>query len=282
MTATHARPAWFRQHTSAKAMTSPLLRQLCEEWSALNADPAIADAVERWSQEHAALHGCTTPGDVIDLIDAQPSDDQDQILLTLMALLRGGEQLAGRVLLQAMLPAITGVARRTTPPKGCTSHEEHLHVAITQFWLVISRPNPLTCRRVAARLKLDTLHHLTKHLHRGADAWEAHTRLEPEPERTADAHTATPLSGPSPEDDIYDLIVSARETGIITASDAQFLADVFLAPENEMALSHAARRLAIQPDAVRQRCGRIRDRIVNATLDDHHRRGRIPRRAHAS
>ena len=85
------------------------------------------------------------------------------MLLALIRLTQAGHQLAGRVVLQLMLPKLGRMTNRTS---GTTSEnawsEDRRHIAVAEFWDVVATyPVGRRTRRVAANLALETLHRLT-------------------------------------------------------------------------------------------------------------------------
>ena len=283
-----AYPMPFFEHHQVSALDGSLLAQLCREWVALNADPASCAAITSWGLEQPALTGFKTPGAVLDeLVDGASPERVDAIAHALLERVRSDDQLAGRVLLQSMLPCLVNVSRRSMPPRG-TDHEEQLQRVLAEFWSVIGRPTSLPHRRVLARLQLDTLHRVSSH-RRSSDAWEEHTTYQEHsdheqqlPEQiSSDPAGQTQLrlvvdNSPTParasfdpEAGLYELVLSARAAGVITPPEAQFLVDVYLnGSAEENTLAEAARRLGLSHTAVRQRCTRLRSKLVDAVLSD--------------
>lgn len=106
----------FRHHDHVPPqIASPYYARLVQEWIDLNAQPGTANTVHSWARAEPVLAGCARPGDVVDAIDAAPADGKDAILLALIRLTQGGEQLAGRIVLQAMLPKLGRLTNRTGP-----------------------------------------------------------------------------------------------------------------------------------------------------------------------
>ncbi len=271
----------FRQHSRAALhLASPLLQQLCQEWTELHASETAAATLARWADTYPALAGLDSPGAITDRIDEADRATKDQIMLALLAAFHDGDQVAGRILLQAMLPGLTHLTRRIRVPRG-THHDETLQRTLTEFWCVISSQENLPPRGVAGRLQLDTLHRLTQH-RRTHDAWEEHTSAiadvfdDDDVPPPGSATTVGPLHSPaqlSPATGTYDadaglleLLLHARDTSVITEDDARFLAEVYVVSDN---MAHAARRLGKQPAAVRQRCGRLRRRLIEAVMAEH-------------
>ena len=86
----------FRYHDDVPPeITSPYYARLIQEWVGLNSYPRTANTVRSWAATEPALVGCGRPGDVVDAIDAAPSGGKDAILLALIRLTQGGDQLAG-------------------------------------------------------------------------------------------------------------------------------------------------------------------------------------------
>lgn len=269
----------FRQHTRAAHLNTPLLQQLCQEWAELHHSPTTSATLQRWQTTYPELDGLETPGAITDHIDAASQPEKDRVMLTLLEAFHDGDQLAGRILLQAMLPGLTHLTRRVRAPRG-THPDETLQRTLTEFWAVITTTTALPPRGVAGRLQLDTLHGLTSH-RRDADAWEEHTSAiadvfvddEPAGDEICVVRPLvgedSPVIGQGEYDadaGLLELLLHARDTAVITASDAQFLAEVYVLSDN---MAHAARRLGKQPAAVRQRCTRLRQRLVSAVIADH-------------
>lgn len=141
-------PRWTRTRDS-------VVRGLCEDWEALDRAshllgcdrPTVGGTVASWGRRHpAVLAGCRTLSDVLDRVRADP----DPALLALLTELAAGDELAGRVVVQAMLPKLRTLARRD-PDHGVADY-------VGWLWLR-ARNYPVTrrVRHVAANLALDTL-----------------------------------------------------------------------------------------------------------------------------
>lgn len=268
----------FRHHEAPAPMASPLLRQLCQEWVEVHASSEALAAMSAWAETHPAMAGLKTPGELVDRIDAASRPDKDAILHALLELLQDGEKLAGRVLLQAMLPAVCDLTRRCPSPRGENAgYEENLHRVLAEFWTVVSQPRRLARPGVAGRLVLDTLNRVTRH-RRSSDAWEGHTRYlqdgydtvataatEPALQLvTDDSCTTSVLEDLDPAGGLLELLIWARRTGVLTGSDAGFLSQVFLSGDADQKVT--AERLGLPHAGVRQRVTRLRTRLVEAVV----------------
>ena len=121
-----------------------IIDALNAEWALLTDRPA--GSVEGWASRHAALTGCRAPGEVLSRVADQP----DPVLHALLTEAARGDELAARVVLQAMLGKVVRLAARS---REATSDDY-----VAALWCVI-RTYPLTARpvRIAANLALDTL-----------------------------------------------------------------------------------------------------------------------------
>ena len=87
-----------------------VLRRMDGEWAALQEDATAVDACRRWASGTAVLAGCGTPAEVLARVGAAP----DAVLGHLLRQAAAGDRLAGRVVLQALLPKVVRMAARST------------------------------------------------------------------------------------------------------------------------------------------------------------------------
>ncbi|OYO12090.1 hypothetical protein CGZ98_07850 [Enemella evansiae] len=204
------------------------LDHLAEDWAYLveHSGPRVRG----WAERHPVLAGCEGPLAVLERIAEQP----DATLAALLAEDAAGCPLAGRVVLQTMLPKLRRMARRD-PSAGIDDY-------LAQLWLVIRRyPLDRRPRRIAANLALDTLK---------AVRAERHQQLvpvaEPELERLL-----PPVLEAADELTARRLIRAARRLGLIDRATGALLATVYAEGCSGAA---AAERHHANPGAVRQRC----------------------------
>ena len=235
-------PGVFRQHASVGVPpASALLRQLCEEWTALHSSDHARATISTWSADGSFPVQVHSPGALVDLIDAASGQATDDILRALLALMQDGERLAGRILLQSMLPCLSELPRSCTAPRGETTYEESLQRVVAEFWAVIAKPRTLTHSNVAGRLRMDTLHGVTSH-RRSADAWEDHTDLTDagdgqDLDTSPALHDSTLIEDVAIEADTFadlepdatlkEVLVVAYRTRTLNLEETRFLGEVY-------------------------------------------------------
>lgn len=280
----------FRQHDTAPAdIVSPLYRQLTQEWAGLHMTPSTMTTVRRWARRETALADFSRLGEIVDAIDAGSYARTNEILLALIRLFQNGHQLAGRVVLQALLPKLT----KTAAYAGgmCTSSvdtwaEDRRHITIAEFWDVMADyPVDRRTSSVASNLALDTLHRVT-------GARKPTTDVPVDPHRflhdseTRDRARRSWLAGAcvtdpdpaneiTPDSDLLEVISWGLRRGAISQDEAQLLVASYL-PERTTGFGFAdvAIQLGLSQAAVRQRCSRasrklaevVRLEITSSTL----------------
>lgn len=276
----HQDSAPFRQHDVVTVpWASPLLRQLCEEWVELNHSPAASAAAQGWCSR-SGLNGQTV-GAIIDGIDRAPAPAKDSAIQALRGMHLAGDRIAGRVLLQAMLPGLVGLARRGRAPRSETSFDDQVQRAVTEFWGVISLERDLAVDGIAGRLLLDTLNRFSSH-RRSADAWEEHTSFSWNAWEGADeivaggigrqlvtreaAETEQLLAAAAgeldPSGDLNQLLAWARVEGAIDDHEVDLLVEVYLCGDRD--LKQTALRLGVPHATLRKRVSRTRQALAQA------------------
>lgn len=275
----------FRQHDVAPAdVVSPLYRQLTQEWADLHSAPSTSTAVRRWGRTEKALAGFTLPGDIVDAIDAAGTDRTNELLLALIRLFQRGHQLAGRVVLQALLPKL---AKTATHAGGmCTSSsdtwaEDRRHITIAEFWDVMAEyPADRRTNSVASNLTLDTLHRVT-----GARKPPVDLPVDPHDFRTDETGNGAqrawlaglsttdryPVEEITPDSDLLEVIAWGMRGGTISQGEAQLLVASYL-PEHTSGFGFAdvADQLGLSQAAVRQRCSRASRKLTEAVRGELH------------
>lgn len=269
----------FRQHDVAPTeVVSPLFRQLTQEWAELHAQTSTAGIVRRWGRAEPALAGFTRPGEILDAIDAGDPPVKDELLLALLRLFQDGHQLAGRTVLQAMLPKLTKTATATNPTL-CTSmnawDEDRRHITVAEFWDVMTHyPVHRRPGSVAQNLALETLHRVTAV--RAPRPPIPVDTSEPDAPQYRHPHALDPADDPavaveglSVDADLLQVLTWAVSTSALTRHEAHLLATVYL-PQKSCGFAATAEELGLSESAVRQRCSRAARKLkaaVRAEMD---------------
>ena len=254
----------FRQHDVAPAdVVSPLYRQLTQEWAELHTTPSTPATVRRWGRSEKALAGFAMPGQIVDAIDAAGHAQTNELLLSLIRLFQRGHQLAGRVVLQALLPKL---AKTATHAGGmCTSSsdtwaEDRRHITLAELWDVMADyPVDRRTSSVASNLALDTLHRVT-----GA--------RKPPADLPVDPHDRAAAGTDCPDDsDLLEVIAWGMRNATISQDEAQLLVASYL-PERTSGFGFAdvADQLGLSQAAVRQRCSRASRKLAEAVRAELH------------
>lgn len=275
----------FRQHDVAPAeVVSPLYRQLTQEWAELHTTPSTPATVRRWGRSEKALAGFAMPGHIVDAIDAAGHEQTNELLLALIRLFQRGHQLAGRVVLQALLPKL---AKTATHAGGmCTSSsdtwaEDRRHITLAEFWDVMADyPVERRTSSVASNLALDTLHRVT-----GARKPPTDLPVDPHDfrdEENRDGARRTWLAGLSttdpdpveeitPDSNLLEVIAWGMRNATISQDEAQLLVASYL-PERTQGFGFAAvaEQLGLSQAAVRQRCSRASRKLTEAVRAELH------------
>jgi hypothetical protein len=256
----------FRHHDHMPAgVTSPLYRQLVQEWVQLNTLTSAGVAARRWGQLEPDLAGYARPRDLVDAIDQLVPAEQDVKLLALIRLAQDGHQLAGRVVLQLMLPKLGRMTNRTSGTSSDNAFsEDRRHITVAEFWAVLaSYPVSRRPRKVAANLALETLHRITQ----GTRGPRADLPVDPvDLTRTHPDVAGAPEigSGIDVDADLAQVIAWAVSVGTISADDGRLLTLVYLSSRTGTATEAAAATYGLNNAAIRQRCSRARRRLVAA------------------
>lgn len=201
-------------------MTSATLVSLNSEWSQLTA--AHSDVLIRWAQTEPVLGEALDLHDLLDLVRAAP----DQVLLALLRLGRGGDPLAWRVVLQAMLGKAVSLSG---------GHEDVLVELVSELWLAIA-DYPIERRPHAVAANL---------------SWTLRRRLVPAPMVLA---LFTP-----PEASAEATLDRARALCLIDEADHRTLSLVYL---DGLTSARAGAALGISAELVRYRCRRTLRRLA--------------------
>lgn len=264
----------YRRHDDARGRYSTAIeRRLAEEWVRLNRDPAAVLVVQRWARRRPVLRGAVRPADLVDAIDAGTPQVKDELLGALLGLFLDGQTLAGRVVLQAMLPKLASFAFRDVARSGA-SLDERFQLALGEFWQAAGE-YPLARRgsRVAANLAMETLHRLLAAgrpadlpvdpltMVEGGRALVEGAAMPPE--------AAVVVADLDPDCSLAELLHWAVERNVISPDDARLLIEVYAPPSRrsgtyrDVARTYRelAERTGTSVAALRQRVHRARARL---------------------
>ena len=180
-----------------------------------------AIAVE-WARDCPQLEGCTRLDDVVDACRRD-----DLAMLSILTRAQAGCPVAGRCLLQAVLPHLTRLARRD-PRRTLDDY-------LGACWPVAMSHHPRPGTHVLATLALNTRKAMVRER---AGLW-----LVPD----VDMSTAPPDA----EITVDDVVAASRQLRLVPAASADVLASVY---GDGLTGREAAERHRISPEMVRYRC----------------------------
>jgi hypothetical protein len=263
-------PRPFRPRDAADVESVPgqtgLFGRLNREWAGLVSLPSVSSTLRRWSRTEPELLGITSLSGLLDRVDASRGTAEDELLLALIRLTHSGQQLAGRVVLQAMLPKLVRLTAGFRGAGAGVSAEEQRHAAVAVFWEVL-HAYPVERRRssVAGNLALDTLHELTRHQRMPPDEIpigpdELDHRLSAGARHQAwdHAHERAVRA------ELLEVIAWGQRVAAITPDEAALLLRVYLPGTLSCRRADVAAELGLSEPALRQRCSRAGRRLAEA------------------
>lgn len=213
---------------SSNRPTTGIIGELEEEWHQLG--PTSPAELMAWRKQPGPLCAARDLEHALAIIWASP----DASLATLIAAAQSGDQLAGRVIVQAFLPR----ARRLVAKVGKTA--PHLYAeaalnAVEALWeLIATYPLDRRPQRIASNIALDLLKRISNDRYKGRDLWSKDganrplLSIERPRECASDAAEYLPeldeaATMPSVDDELADLLQLATATGVITTDQADLL-----------------------------------------------------------
>lgn len=289
-------PTWARPHREGAnvALVTGIYARLVEDWMRVCELPSIAATLRKWSKAHPALAGMTSLPELLDTIDSAGADRTDEIMLALVQLTQDGQQLAGQVVLQAMLPKLSRMAASATmSTSDANTMEERRQIGIAVFWDVLATyPVDRRTRRIAGNLSLDTLHRLTEVTRAVAEEkpidmtpgwrsphadgaptthreWFAHeidsaSHLDP----TGDIVAAKVGDAPDPDGSLLSCVAWGVDVDVISQDEAAMLVRVYAPAPGELGGHQVvAAQLGIAEPTLRARCSRAVRRLTTAVRE---------------
>ena len=266
------------EHWASASLPSRLNR----EWTELCDGAAGQRAVRAWagpSRQRAGLRelaGVAGLHATVQLLHSTEvsARDRDAILVGLLERAQDGDRLAGRVVLQTMLPAAVRLARAiTSRPDVLGDSDEAFALVLSALWQVVAT-YPVARRRskVPANLYLDTLA-----LVRRGHTSSTHRAARTFPEQSyADIRTVAEPGrlDPGPDDptgpadaQLCTLLAWAVRSSVLRVDEARLLARVYGLDGGLPGAGPAvAAELGLSWPALRQRCHRLARRVGQAAV----------------
>lgn len=240
---------------SNRPPTTGILGELEAEWDQLG--PSTPPELIVWRKDPGPLCAARDLEHALSIIWASP----DAALTTLIGAAQAGDQLAGRVIIQAFLPR----ARRLVAKVGKSAPQLHAEAAlnaIEALWeLIATYPLDRRPRRIASNIALDLLKRISNDRYRGRDLWSKDGANRPllsiERPRSHASGTVEYLpeldeaaTMPSIDDELAELLQLATDTGVITTGQAELLHDCYATTRSS---AEIAESLGIAQTALRHR-----------------------------
>ena len=266
-----ARP--FRAHTELPESIAslhaarPVLAALVREWVDLCSRPATARTVQRWSRLQPTLEGADSLGELVDAIDRADYSAKDAAISTLLLIHQEGSTLAGRALLQLLLPQLANVGSRVHR-QSSEAGDDGDHLAVATFWDVLGDYRPQDAS--FASLASTTRSRIWRQLERD----RAHAHVEP----AASDYLGTvsfanmnaddvviPAGELDADGDLEMLISWAISSGVITSREAKVLVVGLCSGQGR--IDQLAGLLDCSNASARQQLSRIRARVIGAARE---------------
>jgi hypothetical protein len=239
--------------TAKQRSRSRLVNSLNDEWEQLRTSADALDELAAWRQAEPALSTL----DAFDDLSTLVRDCPNRVLGALIRLAQGGSTLAGRCVIQLMLSKIVRIARSQI--RTHITFEEAMAGVLAAMWGQIMRyPLEANRRSIASCLALNSLREVSHAVERDTtEAAREDYHLE------LDAHEVAHLSdtdAPAAGVEVLTVLTLATSRNVITAEEAQLLAEVYLKSDYRTNES-VARELNISYSLLRQRCSRLTRRL---------------------
>lgn len=227
----------FRSHDAVPdGIRCATIAGLAQEWVTIN----------RTSEGQVVRFGfsdCFRPGDVVDLIDRSPREVQNHMLHSLIT---HGSYLSSRIVLQALLPKLLGIARSRASYSATL--DDHMQGIISDLWQAIADYPVHRTTHVAMNLVC---------MARRAFEPIAQPHRELDEEMASQAVLRDDITA-NFEQQLQELFDAALQQGAVTPEELTLLKEVYL---EGVSSAEAASRRGISGPNVRKRCERIRGRL---------------------
>ena len=237
----------------ATARADPV-RQLEQEWPALAAGP-LARRLPSWGARHAPLGRFGGPSEIIPFLrNPGPMQAKSDVLAALLEV-ACREPLAGRVVVEALLPGLKAIAK---PLLREVERDELWSLLLATLWEQIVAYPPERPRRAVALYLLRNTHRSTVRLLARERRRAQQPPLLPHPPPPARAC------------DIDAVLAAAVSAGVISQAEGELIAASRI---DRTRLTTLACQLAVGYDALRMRRARAERRLVRFLAADDVRNG---------
>jgi len=133
-----------------------ILERLDLEWEQIARGPAARRALRRWAVTSPSLADFASIAALVEKVNERGHPEESDAVLLALLQVAPVDDLAGRTVLQAMMPAVKNLTAKFTPC-GAWSSEETAAVVVAAMWERIRRyPVERRPKKVSANLSLDT------------------------------------------------------------------------------------------------------------------------------
>ncbi len=231
-----------------------LFASLSAEWAQLACSAPMSQALQRWAEGDARL-GFATAAELVAAVEAR--DDRSHDILAALAGLAPTDDLAARTLLQLLMPALCGVARRL---RFLGDHDERASAVVaTAYERIRTYPIERRPRHIAANLVWDTTKRLLStappRQATGTEGWE----LTDQPV----SHSVEMGEPSSATDELMELLTWAQRHGHLSADSAELIALTRVA---DVSAATLAPRFGRDAQVVRRRRQRAEGALKAAVL----------------
>ncbi len=218
-----------------------LFQQLDNEWNQIVAGCEGRRACLRWNRADPVLVHIKCPDQLVQEIRCSAAVVQSDQLLSAIVALAPHDQMAARVVLQALVPGLRTIARKL---RTLADADEVEAAVVAAAWTRIrTYPHARRPRHVAANIVLDTRKDAIRQL-RGN---QEHAFLEEESLHVV--HTDV---------DLLSVLREAESLGLITPADTELITATRVTGET---LTRVARRSGVSSEAARKRRSRAEARL---------------------
>jgi hypothetical protein len=223
--------------------------ELDHEWRYLGSSPAARQRLRTWATDAPALTDYAHPAALV--VDANRRGNpprSDQLLVAVTRHATGGDDLASRTLLQALLPGLKAIARRYRPIVNARGQDTDSLVIAYAWEQICCFPLERRPRRIAANILYDTQQQLHRSINRPTPALVPIEAITHEP--------AAPPTG----DDPRAWLEHAVARGVLTPDEARLIAVTRLGYGTIADLAHV---FDCDPATLRRRRRRAEDRLAS-------------------